>query len=131
MPKTTKLVTTLATFIASTIAMPVFAADSPDTICGNPNISAEIKRANGCPGANNTDLTTTIVGILNGIIAVLGLLAVIFVLIGGINYMTSAGDPSKTKKAKDTIIYALIGLVICVLAFALVNFVIVHIIAGE
>ena len=38
--------------------------------------------------------------------------------------MTSAGDPGKTKKAKDTILYAVIGLIICVLAFAIVNFVI-------
>ena len=42
--------------------------------------------------------------------------------------MTSAGDPGKVKKAKDTILYGVIGLVVCVLAFAIVNFVIANII---
>ena len=41
---------------------------------------------------------------------------------------TVEGDPSKTKKAKDTILYAVIGLIICALAFAIVNFVISNII---
>ena len=61
-------------------------------------------------------------------LAVLGLVAVIVIIIGGINYMTSAGDAGKVKKAKDTILYGVIGLVICVLAFAIVNFVIANII---
>ena len=38
--------------------------------------------------------------------------------------MMSQGDPGKTKKAKDTILYGLIGLIVCLLAFAIVQFVI-------
>ena len=45
--------------------------------------------------------------------------------------MTSAGDAGKVKKAKDTILYGVIGLVIVVLAFAIVNFVIVNILGGK
>ena len=75
-----------------------------------------------------TDLEGNITNILNGIIAVLGLVAVVVIIIGGINYMTSSGDAGKVKKAKDTILYGVIGLVICVLAFAIVNFVIKNII---
>ena len=52
-------------------------------------------------------------------------------IIGGVQYMTSAGDTQKVTKAKNTILYGLIGLVICVLAFAIVNFVITNIIAQQ
>ena len=66
-------------------------------------------------------LPDTIAGILNAIIIVSGTVAVIFVLIGGVNYMTSSGDAGKLEKAKKTILYAVIGLAICALAFAIVN----------
>ena len=42
--------------------------------------------------------------------------------------MTSSGDAGKIKKARDTILYAVIGLIVVALAFALVNFVIVKVI---
>lgn len=83
-----------------------------------------LKEANGCGGGNSDTLATSVQGILNGVIAAAGIVAIVFIIIGGINYMTSAGDPSKTKKAKDTILYATIGLVICALSFAIVNWVI-------
>lgn len=75
------------------------------------------------------DLDTTIINIINAVIGVLGLVCVVIIIIGGVNYMTSSGDAGKVKKAKDTILYGIIGLVICVLAFAIVNFVISNIIA--
>ncbi len=79
-------------------------------------------------GDGSNDLVSNITNILNGVIAVLGLVCVVVIIIGGINYMTSSGDAGKVKKAKDTILYGLIGLIVCVLAFALVNFVISNII---
>ena len=74
------------------------------------------------------DLNDTIIGIINAILGVVGLIAVVMVILGGISYMTSAGDSSKVKKGKDTILYGIIGLVIVGLAFAIVNFVIGNII---
>lgn len=76
-------------------------------------------------------LNTTVIGIINGVIGVLGLAAVIIIIIGGINYMTSSGEAAKVKKAKDTILYGIIGLIICVLAFAIVNFVIANLFKTE
>ena len=49
---------------------------------------------------------------------------------GGVGYMTSSGDAGKVKKAKDTILYGVIGLVIVALSFAIVNFVISNIIGS-
>lgn len=65
-----------------------------------------------------------ITGIINGVVGILGLVCVVVMIVGGVKYMTSTGDPGKVKAAKDTILYGLIGLIVCALAFAIVNFVI-------
>ena len=101
-----------------------------DDICNNDKIPEDIRLASGCTVGNKTvaGLPEVITNILNGIIAVAGIVAVIFVIVGGINYMTSGGDSAKVQKAKNTILYALFGMIICVLSFAIVNFVIIKII---
>ena len=83
---------------------------------GNPSEYTE-------PGTEN-NLAGSIQNIISWVIGVLGLVCVVVMIIGGVNYMTSSGDAGKVKKAKDTILYGLIGLVVCVLSFAIVNFVI-------
>ena len=52
-----------------------------------------------------------------------GLIAVIVLIIGGFLYVSSTGEPAKTKRAKDTILYAVIGLVIVLFAFTLTQFI--------
>ena len=89
---------------------------------------ADTKLPDGVGGSN--DLTGNITTIINAVIGILGFVCVIVMIIGGVNYMTSAGDAGKVKKGKDTILYGLIGLVICVLAFALVNWVISGVLSG-
>ena len=79
---------------------------------------------------NQKNLLQNVTSIINGVIGVLGIVCVVVMIIGGVNYMTSTGESAKVKKAKDTILYGLIGLVVCVLAFAIVNFVISNIIGG-
>lgn len=91
-----------------------------DDFCNSEDVPQTVKDAAGCNQMKD-QLPDTIEGILNAIILVSGTIAVIFVLIGGINYMTSSGDASKLEKAKKTILYAAIGLAVCTLAFAIVN----------
>ena len=62
--------------------------------------------------------------VINVVLGVLAVVAVIAIILGGVQYMTSQGDPQKVKTAKNTIMYAVMGLVIAILAFAIVNFVI-------
>ncbi|MBR3353251.1 hypothetical protein IKG49_01520 [Candidatus Saccharibacteria bacterium] len=86
---------------------------------------SSVKAACGCEGSDKNDhLKSSITAILNSIIGISSLVAVIFVIIGGIGYMTSSGDGAKVEKAKKTILYATIGIVVCALAFAIVNWVI-------
>lgn len=70
-----------------------------------------------------TDLWGTVSTIINWVLAIVGVIATFMIIIGGIQYSTSAGDSGKVKKAKDTILYGIIGLVISLLAAAIVNFV--------
>ena len=79
------------------------------------------------PGDFNDDgagLEATIGNIIQAVIGILGLACVVIIIIGGIGYMTSSGDAGKVKKAKDTILYGVIGMIICVLAFAITTFII-------
>lgn len=65
--------------------------------------------------------------ISNTLIFVVGAAAVIMVIIGGLRYVLSGGDASSVKGAKDTILYALIGIVVAALAYALVRFVVTRV----
>lgn len=76
-----------------------------------------------CQNSGETVSNTMIQNIVNLLLFVLGVIAVIMIIIGGIKYTTSDGDSSKIKSAKDTILYSVVGLVVAVLAFAIVNFV--------
>ena len=57
------------------------------------------------------------------VVGIAGLVAVIFLVIGGISYMTSSGEAAKIEKAKKTILYAIIGLAIVALAEIITSFV--------
>lgn len=74
--------------------------------------------ADGC-----IDEQTLVTNTIGWIIGVAGIVAAIFVVIGGISYITSAGDAGKLQKAKNTILYACIGLVIVGLSQLIVSFV--------
>lgn len=64
---------------------------------------------------------TTVTNIL---LFLIGLVAVIMIIIGGIRYTTSNGDASQTKAAKDTILYAVVGLIVAIMAYAIVSWVV-------
>jgi hypothetical protein len=61
--------------------------------------------------------------IVNVLLFIIGAICVIMLIWGGIRYTTSAGNAASVTAAKNTIMYAIIGLVIAFLAFALVNWV--------
>ncbi|RKV98057.1 MAG: hypothetical protein D8G53_03660 [Candidatus Saccharimonas sp.] len=70
------------------------------------------------------DANSLVKDVVNIILWIVGILSVIMLVWGGIKYTTSAGDSNKVTSAKNTIIYAVIGLIIAILAYAIVNFVI-------
>lgn len=62
--------------------------------------------------------------VTNVLLFIIGAVSVIMLIIGGIRYTVSAGDSSAVTAAKNTIMYAIIGIIVAILAFAVVNFVI-------
>jgi preprotein translocase subunit SecG len=83
---------------------------------------AEAARGSGVPSTlfGDTGIITTIT---NTLLFIVGVLAVIMIIFGGIRYATSAGNSSAVTAAKNTILYAIVGLIIAFLAFAAVNWV--------
>lgn len=84
---------------------------------------------NGTPDAlfGGTGVITTIT---NTMLFLVGALSVIMIIIGGIRYTISAGNSSNVTAAKNTIMYAIVGLIVAFLAFAIVNFVLGAVTSG-
>ena len=61
--------------------------------------------------------------ITNTALLIIGLVSVVMLLYGGLRYIISGGDNKKVTDAKNTVLYAIIGLIIAILAYAIVNFV--------
>ena len=61
--------------------------------------------------------------IVNVLLFIIGAIAVIMLIIGGIRYVVSGGDSGAVTSAKNTILYAVVGIVVALLAYAIVNFV--------
>ena len=112
---------------------PVSAANNLDgKVCQNvgsdwrdiaSEVCSEVCDENGenCTGESR-EVGNVFQDIVRLIIAVLGIVAVLVIVLGGVTY-ASQGDPGKTKKAKDTILYGILGLALSLLAYGIVAFV--------
>ncbi|MCF7795054.1 pilin [Patescibacteria group bacterium] len=80
-------------------------------------------------GAGTTP-NTLIGNVINAVLGVIGSLALLMFVYGGITWMTSSGSPEKIKKGRDIIIWSVIGLAVVFFSYALVNFVIFDLIGG-
>ena len=84
----------------------------------------------GASSAHDSQTPTSLTGdggvfktIVNVLLYIIGAVSVIMLVLGGIRYTISQGDSSAVTSAKNTILYAVIGLVVAILAYAIVNFV--------
>ena len=68
--------------------------------------------------------------ITNVLLFVIGAVAVIMIIIGGLRYVTSGGNSASISAAKNTILYAIIGIIVALLAYAIIHFVINSFSAG-
>ncbi|MDZ7798819.1 MAG: pilin [Patescibacteria group bacterium] len=74
-------------------------------------------------GLGTADLRDTVVNIIQWVLGILALVAVVMIIIGGFQWMTAAGNEERIEKAKKVISAAVIGLIIVLLAWAIVIFV--------
>lgn len=77
-----------------------------------------------CSGRSQEQANDIVKPVVNTLLYILGAIAVIMIIIGGFRYTLSGGDNTGVAAAKNTILYSVIGLVVAILAWAIVNFVI-------
>lgn len=73
--------------------------------------------------SGTSDLPAAMAAIVVILMSVIGGLSIVFIIVGGVQMAVSSGNPTLVSKARHTILYALIGLVIAIAALAIVNFV--------
>jgi hypothetical protein len=76
-----------------------------------------------CDDDASSTINSTVETVINLLSIVVGVVAVIMIIIGGFKYITSSGDSNNVTNAKNTILYAIIGLVVVALAQVIVIFV--------
>ncbi len=103
-----------------TIASPHSWADSVSEACAGAGL--QVGADGNCGGGGS--LNGVFKAVINVLSAVVGVVAVIMMIVGGFRYVTSGGEANAVSAAKKTIIYALVGLVVVAMAQVIVHFVI-------
>ncbi len=91
------------------------------TLFNDNKVCGLFKACNDPTGVNKT--STLLSKIVPVLLFAAGFIAIIMIVIAGLSYVTSGGDEKKIESAKNTIIYAVAGLIIAVLAYAITKFV--------
>ena len=113
--------------IMATTVFPVFCDNTyaefesgGDKVCSSLSDEA-MKAAAGCSTTQN--LTVIITNIIKVLIGLIGLTAVVMIVMGGQRFITAQGNAAEIAKAKNLVLYSVIGVIVSILAFAIVNFV--------
>lgn len=118
--------------LAGLLAVPVLALGM--TVAVPASTFAACDAASGLKGGaectKGTDQATELFGpkgiftiITNTLLFVIGAISVLMLIYGGIRYTLSAGDAAAVTAAKNTILYAIVGIIVAIMAYAIVNFV--------
>jgi hypothetical protein len=124
-----KKILLLATLL---IAIPLFglagsshvsaASDIKNNLCGGVEQNLDGGSC-GTGGAAENSLNNLIANIVNILTIIVGIVAVIMIIIGGFKFITSGGDSGKITSARQTVTYAIVGLIIVALAQFIVRFI--------
>ena len=125
------LLTAVAALTILLVPKTVSAVDVLSPVCSNPDAATQPEVCQGSGGGNSTDPATNPIYGPNGILTkainilslIAGVAAVIVIMIAGLRYVTSSGDPNTVAGAQKTIIYGVVGLVVVALAQVIVVFV--------
>ncbi|MDO4872091.1 MAG: hypothetical protein Q4A27_01505 [bacterium] len=97
-------------------------------VASNQVMAASLK--DGIDAAKTEDQQESLFGdsgifttIVNVMLFLIGVLSVVMLIYGGIQYVISTGDSGKVNNAKNTILYAIVGLIVAILSYAIINFV--------
>jgi hypothetical protein len=113
------------------LAVPMAVASAANTInpgseaCGG--VGGSLTASGTCTsstGGSTSGIQKFLDWAINLFSAIVGIIAVVMVIVGGLKYITSGGDSNKVGSAKNTLLYAIIGLIIVVMAQIIIHFVI-------
>ena len=107
---------TVAITASAFLSAPVSANVLDEACTSNPDSAL-------CTEGQTTSVDTVIDTIVNVLFLLVGLLAVIMIIVSGIRFVTSSGNSGAVESAKKTLLYSVIGLIVALLAYAIVNFV--------
>jgi cytochrome bd-type quinol oxidase subunit 2 len=129
--------TALAVFIVSLVlalfmgVLPVSAQDIENNLCAGANLDVNSNCNTGITDQDASAKMNSLIGsIINIFTLVVGVVSVLMIIVGGFKYITSGGDSSNVSGAKNTILYAIIGLVIVALAQTIVRFILGRVLAA-
>jgi len=118
-------------FIRHTSLLAVLAVLAVNVLAGFPSYAADLSIQGGANSARGDDQVVNLFGstgifstITNTLLFLLGAISVIMIIIGGLRYVISGGDSAAVTAAKNTILYAIVGVIVAILAYAIINFVI-------
>ena len=110
------------------ILLPVTSMAACDTITSNINAGVDQATNSGTTACGSTTISTGIksiaVTVVNILSVVVGIVAVVMIIYGGFRYITSGGESGNVSGAKNTLLFAIVGLVIVALAQVIVRWVI-------
>lgn len=101
------------------VLRPVMAADTKTIVCDSVN-----QVDSSCGDDKILGPNGILTKIVQTLVFIIGAVSVIVIIIGGLRYVVSGGDPQGTKGAKDMILYAIVGVIVAILAQGIVTFVI-------
>lgn len=113
-------VTLLTAGLTPALASAAIGDKAKESICQGVNFDQDNST---CDPEAEKKVQSTVVKAIDMFATIIGIIAVVMMLIAGVRYVTSQGESSAINGAKNTIIYAIVGLVVAVLAKAIVQFV--------
>ena len=104
------------------LALPssVSAAAKDDVCAGIGSFEAGGSKCNDNEGPSVNKIIKVVINIIS---VIAGVIAVIMIIVAGLKYITSSGDPNNITSAKNTLLYAIVGLVVVAVAQVVVNYV--------
>jgi hypothetical protein len=85
--------------------------------------SCEVVNFNALGNGSNSGILLIVLAIIDDLIRIAGMVAVAFVIVAGFKIMTAQGEPEKVASGRRTLVFALVGLAIAILAVTLVSFI--------
>ncbi|MFA5004361.1 MAG: pilin [Candidatus Saccharimonadales bacterium] len=109
--------------LISALLFPVMAPVVTQAASPSSDVCSAIGSGADCKTSNGPSLTNVVRTVINVLSTIIGVVAVIMIIVAGLRYVTSGGDSNGVSGAKNTLIYAIVGLVIVAMAQFIVQFV--------